>query len=144
MRSSRSARVCASTDSDPLLHAAGELPGVGALDAFEVDGRERIAHQVFAAARIQLFVLDRQRHVVVHGHPGKQASAVFLEDDGHRRRRLDYGLAFQNDLAGGGRQQSGDAFQQRGLSRPRRPDDAHQLTLADAEAHVTDGFDRAA
>ena len=75
-------------DGDPLLHAAGQLPRVGA--ARRRRGRPRRAPRLdqrrSAQPGRQPFGLQRQFDVLVHLQPGEQAAPVLLEHDRRRRR----------------------------------------------------------
>ena len=52
------------------------------------------AQQLFAPLDTHSLLLQWQRNVVVHAHPGKEAAAVFLEYDRHGGRRLRDRLPF--------------------------------------------------
>src|SRR5690606_24459826 len=90
----------------------------------------------------QVFLLaQRQFDVVAHPHPGEEAAAVLLEH--HRRpgRRPGDALPPQQDLAGGGCEQAGDALQQGRLAAPGRADDADQFTGVQGEGEVAHRLD---
>ena len=133
-------------DRDPLLHAAGELPRVGGVARRRA--RPRPAPRRPAPRRAGLgeplapaAAARRSRAPAATGTgcgrtPGTRppARAAAPVD----RPALDA------HLAGGRRQQAGDAAQQRGLAAAGRADDADELARGHGEGQVADRLDPAA
>src|SRR5438093_1273187 len=78
-------------------------------------------------------VLEREVHVPLDGPPREERLRVLLEDDDHLPLWPGDRLAPHDDPAVGWREQAADDLQQGRLAAARRPDDAHELALTDAE-----------
>src|SRR5437773_2516924 len=89
-----------------LHHAARELLGVGALEAFEADFRDEAARDRGALFGGHAPELEAELEVVLHGEPGKQR--VGLEHHAAVLARPGDQLAVQIDGARGRLDQAGD------------------------------------
>ena len=155
IRSSRSARVWASTeangssissssrlvgeragDGDALLHAAGELPRVAARRS--PSGRPRRAPRSTSSLALGLAglaVLQRQRDVAARPSARAQRAAVVLEDERHlgAAARSTF-CPSSSDRAAGRREQAGQALAAASSCRqPDGPDDADELARVDVK-----------
>lgn len=63
-------------ETHPLLHPAGELLGVGTLEAIEADDVDRIKGALPALAPLHMAGGQPQFHVVLHREPGQQREAL--------------------------------------------------------------------
>ncbi|MCY1232691.1 hypothetical protein D9M72_451980 [compost metagenome] len=131
-------------DRHALLHAAGELPGVGPRNAGQAHGLEGLIHQPVALGLRHPLVLQRKFHVVANPHPREQRASVFLEHHGHLFRRTGHPLAVEQDFSLSRGHQAGNAFQERGLAGARGANEARQLAGAQVESEVPHGLDVAA
>ena len=126
-------------NGNALLHAAGELAGVGI-------GEARQAHQVeqgigAAGGRLHVSIvahgvadhleLAAELDVLHHRQPGIEA--VVLEDHGAVDARAVDRLAVEQDLATTQRFQPGDDAQQGGLAAARGPDEGDELVGLDIQ-----------
>src|SRR5690606_14571288 len=121
-----------------LLHPAGELPRVGAMGPGQPHRLQRLVHQRAPARLGHARRAQRQLHVVAYPQPREQAAPVLLEDHRQPGRRAGDRYALDLDGARGGRQQPGDAPQQRGLAAAARPDHAHEPAVGHGEAQLAD------
>ena len=118
-------------EPDALAHAAGQLLGVGGLEAVQADQVDRA--QCLVAPRVLGHVagLHGQLHVLLHGQPGQQGEG--LEHHGHARVRAVQRGAPVGHRARGRGDQAGDAAQQSGLARAGLAQQRDDLALAQGE-----------
>ena len=112
-------------ERDALLHAAGELRGLGLLATGQVHQLERLAGLLVALLLADLALLEPVGDVVEHGHVREQR--VGLEDRvdvALVRRDADGGAAVDLDLALGRLVEAGDHPQRRRLAAARGPSSA--------------------
>src|SRR5260370_32081849 len=62
----------AAREADTLLHAAGELVGIGVLEAAEADQGERAFRLLLEAAPLVALDARAERDVVAHRQPGEE------------------------------------------------------------------------
>ena len=125
-------------DRHPLLHPAGQLPGVLLGGMAEADVGESVRHAATPLVAGHVLSAQRQLDVVPHRQPRHQRAAVVLEHDRELLGRAGHGTPADHDLPAAGREQPGDAAQEGGLARPGRADDRHDLAGADVEVQVLD------
>ena len=68
-------------EADALLHAAGELFGIGGLEAVEADGVDHVQRALVALDRADAARYQRRFHVLQHGQPRKQGEALKHDGD---------------------------------------------------------------
>ena len=127
-------------ERDALALAAGQLARL-ALEQFA--DAEDVGRFLDALGDLGLFEfahLQAERHVVVHAHV--RVERVVLEHHRdvaiHRRQFVDH-IAVDRDVARSDRFEPRDHPQGRGLAAARRPDEHHELLVADLQVHVFDG-----
>ena len=129
-------------DRDALLLPTREPIGVVVALVPHADPVEQ---RVRPVGRVGLRELEhlgrRERHVVEHAHVREQVEALEHDPDVLAQRvQVDaatrHPLAVEPDLTLLDRLQRVDAAQQRRLAAARRPDEAHDLVLLDAQGHA--------
>ena len=130
-------------DRHPLLHAAGELPGIFPLEAGEAHDLEPGPGALAALGGRQAHDLERQHHVPLDGAPGIEGRrlehvAVGAREAGRLGRR-----AVDPQLARGRALEVGDGAQQGGLAAAGGADQGHELAGCDGEVHVHERLHRA-
>ena len=125
----------------PLALAAGEVGGAAVEVLGEVEGRGRLLDLLVDLGLVDLGQLQREAHVLAHGHV--RVERVVLEDHGDvavlGRAVVDH-VAADLQLAAGDVLEPGDHPQRRRLAAARRPDEDHELAVGDVEVHLLDGF----
>ena len=118
-------------EADALAHAAGQLLRIGGLEAVQADQVDH-GQRPFAALLLRHVAgLHRQLHVLLHGEPGQQGKA--LEDHGDARVRAVQRGAPVGNGACRGRDQAGDAAQQRRFARTGLAEQRDDLPLSQGE-----------
>ena len=84
--------------ADALLHAAGELFGIGGFEAVETDGVDHLQRALVALDGAHATRHQRRFDVLQHREPGKQREA--LEDDGDIRNLPVHRLAVPQHVPG--------------------------------------------
>ena len=125
-----------------LALAAGEVGRLALQVRAELEDLGRLVDLLLDLGLADLRQLEREAHVLAHGHVRVQR--VVLED--HRdvaiaRRELVDALAADDQLAVGDVLQAGDHPQRRRLPAAGRTDEDHELAIADFEVHVLDGLE---
>src|SRR6476469_4229019 len=122
-----------SRDRDPLLHPAGELPGVVALEASELDELEHLLDLGRTPFPAPAGKLERQGDVLGNGAPVVENGV--LEDDAVVTidPRLTGGLAVYERRSRGRLDQVADDSQERRLAAARRSDQGDELALFDLQ-----------
>ena len=82
---------------------------------------------------------EAEADVALDGQPGEHAA--LLEDEDPAGVGSFHRLTVDRHAARRGRHESADDVQERGLSAPGRPEDAHELSLAYVERHVVQDGD---
>jgi hypothetical protein len=113
------------------LHAAGELPRQLLLEAREPDQLQQVLGALQIALTRQPLHVDRQHDVAENRTPRQQQR--ILEHDPDIAVRFCHSLALDQNLAGRGREQSGDHLEQRGLATAGRADHDKELTVIDVK-----------
>ena len=129
-------------EADALLHAAGELIGVMALEAGEADEIEIVRDALLDLCARRAGHRQPERGVVVDGLPRQQAEMLKHHGDAVRRTPGDR-LAVDEDLTAAQIGEPRDAAQQRGLAATRRPDHAHDLVAPHLERQLVKRHHRA-
>jgi len=126
-------------EADALLHAAGELLGIGLLEAVEADGVENLEAALAALEGVEAAGLERSFDVFKDGEPGKKSKT--LKDDADVGGGVGDGLAVPEDLSGGGLGESGEHAQQGALAGAGGPEQGENLTGFDGEIGGRDDGD---
>ena len=123
-------------EADPLPHAAGQLLGVGGLEAVQADQVDRLERPLGPLGLGDAAGLEAELDVLLDGEPGQQREG--LED--HRHPRVGPGQrgAPVGDGAGRRGDQPGDAAQQGRLARPRLAEQRDDLALGEGEADAVE------
>ena len=110
-------------ESDPLPHAAGELLGIGGLEAVQTDGVEDLEALLAALLRAHAARLQRRFDIFEHRQPGEKGKA--LEDDGDvGLRAARSAVPCQKTSPAEGFGEAGEHAQQRGFAGTRGPSSA--------------------
>ena len=125
----------------PLLHAAGELIRIRLLEAGEPDELDVLRDRSADVLPRRPGEPEPVRDVLVHRLPREEAEV--LEDDRDAAGRRRHRGAVDPHLARGRQHQPVDAAQQRRLAAAARPDDRHDLALADRHVDVLEDAQRA-
>src|SRR5262249_5253192 len=121
-------------NGDALLHAAGQLPGIVALEAGELDQGDHLARaRRDLVARHRARGLQAEGDVALDGLPGKQRARVLLEDVDHVGRRLLHARRAEEHVARGGGREARHDLQQGRLAAAGRADDRHEAAGLDLE-----------
>ncbi len=121
-------------EADALTHAAGQLPGIGGLEAVEANQLDRRRRLLPGLPLGQAQRVQPHFHVAEHGQPGKQGEG--LEDHGDSRWRSRHRRAAVDHLALGRADQAGGDPQDGGLSRSRAPEEAQDLAVPQTDRDV--------
>jgi hypothetical protein len=130
-------------DRHPLLHAAGQLPGMTPAGVGEADRAEHLGDAGGTLGARHAAHSQRQVHVSRHGQPGEQGTAVVLEHHADARRHRAQRRSLEQRLAACRLRQARQGAQQRGLARAARPDHAGELAPRHLERDVRQGHLRA-
>jgi hypothetical protein len=127
---------------DALTLAAGEVRGLAVEMVGEVEHLRRVLDLLLDLGLVDLGQLEREAHVVAHGHVRVQR--VVLED--HRdvailRRAVVDDLAADLELAVGDVLEPGDHPEGGGLPAAGRADEDHELPVLDLEIDALDGLE---
>ena len=122
-----------SCDTDPLLHAPGQLPGQCLLKIFQSDHFDMFRDQFFLFLR-RKFLMDSKRDIFFHGKPWKQSG--FLEHHPDMDRWLLNPLSADFYLTICRFFQSGDHARKRTLSTSARPNDTDEFSCADFQIDI--------
>ena len=126
-------------EADALLHAAGELLGIGGFETVETDGVEH-AHAALAALfRVDAAGLERGLDIFEDGEPGEEGEA--LEDDGDVDFGVGDGLFVPVDLAGGWARKAGEHAQHGGFAGAGGAEQGDDLPGNDGEVGGRDDLD---
>ena len=130
-------------DGHPLLHAAGQLPGIAPAEVGQADHVEVLDAALFRFARRGAArVAESETHVLLHGKPWQQRARILLEQIDHAGRRRRDRPAVEPDLAGGRGHQPGDDLQQGRLAAAARSHDGDELARRHAQVDGPDGDER--
>src|SRR5580698_1701768 len=130
-------------DRSALLHAAGKLPWIFALEAGKVDQLEILRDALAPLRGIETHDLQRQHHVALDGTPGIKRGG--LEDVAvvALHARLLGRDAVDQDGPGGGTLEVGDDAQQRGLAAAGWADEGDEIAFGNIEVDVRERLDLA-
>src|SRR5215472_1609194 len=119
---------------------AGKLARLSIQQFADVEDIRRLAHALVDFSSFEFPHLQSERHVVAHAH--MRVERVVLEHHGdvavHRRQFVDH-VAVDGDVARTDRFESGDHPEGRGLAATGRPDEDHELLVANLQIDVLDG-----
>jgi hypothetical protein len=122
---------------DPLALAAGQLARLALEQRIDPEQPGRLLHAPRHLRAVDLADAQAEREVLADAH--LRVERVVLEDHGDvalaRRQRVDHAVA-DADVAGRERLEPGEQPQRRRLARARRPDDDHELAVADLEREL--------
>ncbi len=126
-----------SGDGDPLLHPAGQLPGVVLVELGELN---QIEHLCRGASVVDAHDLQGQLHVLGDGPPVEKGGllehdAVVAVGSSSSRR-----LAVDGQIAARRRGEIPDQAQQGALSAPAGTDQGHELPELDLQRDVAQGL----
>ena len=123
-------------DGDPLLHAAGQLVGIGTGELAQPDHLDQLGDPGPAGRRARAVELERQLDVGGDGAPRQQAG--LLEGDPVRLVQPGLPRRAAEHLTGARRRgvEVGDQPQQGALAAAARPDQRDELTRAYVEVDV--------
>ena len=126
---------------DPLALAAGEVRGLAVEVLGEVEDLGRVLDHLVDPGLLDLRHLQRERHVLAHGHV--RVERVVLED--HRdvavlRRLAVDDVVADPQLAVGDVLEPGDHPQRRRLAAAGRADEDQELAVGDVEVELLDGL----
>ena len=129
---------------DALALAARELPRLAFQEVLDAEDLGRVLDALADLVPLELPHLEAEGHVVEDAH--MRVERVVLEhhrDVAIHRREVVHALRPDPDVAGRDLLEAGDHPQRRGLAAARRPDEDHELPVADVEVHVLHGMDGA-
>ena len=118
---------------DTLLHAAGELVGMGIEERAETDPLQQLDRVGRGRAVGAAVDVEQQAGVGANGPPREQTGVLRHDGDLLVPPRLDRRLAIDQCVARGRRLEPGDDAQKRRLAAARRADDADERALLDVE-----------
>ena len=118
-------------EAHPLAHAAGQLLGIGVLEAVQADQVDGLEGALAPLRRGDAQGLEPDLHVFQHGQPGEQGEA--LEHHGHPLWRTVDGLALPGDVPAPGPGEACDDPQQGGLAGAGAAQEADDLALPQLE-----------
>jgi hypothetical protein len=128
--------VTSARDRDAHLHAAGQLARIGAREARQADHGERRVDLRRSCAPARALEPQRQIHVAPGGGPRHQGRLLEHEADVAARAQHVLAAGPPDDPSGARRAEPGDQAQRRALAAARRPEQAQELVLADAEVEA--------
>ena len=117
---------------EPLLHAAGELGGIGLFKAFEADHLDVVGDALRAFRRGELE--EAEADIAFDGEPGKDA-ALLEDEDAAGIGSGDY-LAIDADLSAGGGEEAGHGAEQRRFAAAGGAEEADELSFGNFEVDV--------
>jgi hypothetical protein len=123
-------------ETDPLLHAAGQLSRKMLFESFEPDGLDQPARDLLALRLAHATQLEAKRDARQHVGPRQQRR--LLKDDRPFGTRTGDARSVDQHLAGVGSDQSRQDPQQRRLPTAARADDADQLVRGDVEREIVE------
>ena len=126
-------------EADALAHAAGELLGVGGLEAVEADGVEDLEGEAAALGGLDATGFEGGFDVFEDGEPREEGEA--LEDDGDVDVSRGDGLAVPEDLAGGGGGEAGEHAHEGRFAGAGGAQEGHDLAGGDGEVGGGDDLD---
>ena len=124
-------------DGHALLHAAGELLGIGLGEALQIHHLQILVGDLLGLLVALALELEAELHVLLHGEPGEQG--VLLEHDAAVGAGALHGLAVHQHLALGGALQAADDVEQGGLAAAGGAHHAHKFVLMDVQIHAVQG-----
>ena len=124
-------------DGDALLHAAGELFGVGLGEALQIHHLQILVGQLLGLLLALTLELEPKLDVLLHGEPGKQG--VLLEHDATVGAGTCNLCAIYQNLALGRGLQSADNIEQGGLTAAGRADNTDKLIFMNIHIHAVEG-----
>ena len=127
-------------DGDALLHAAGELLGIAALEALEAHQLEKTPRLGLQRGAVHLEDLDGQQDIVEDLAPVQQQG--LLKDKADLAPGIEL-LLVDKDLAGALLEEPRDDLEQRCLAAARRADKAHELLRVDVKGDAAEGLELA-
>ena len=125
-------------DFEALLHAAGELVGVGLFEAFEAD-HFYVIRDAFVSFGAREFE-EAEADVALHGEPGEDAA--LLEDEDAASVGAGDGFVVDADGSAGGGEEAGHGVEEGRFAAAGGADEADELAVVDGEVDV--GEDRGA
>ena len=128
-------------DADALLHAAGQLVDCAPGEVLQPDQPELFHRHLAPPGGRDATHAQAELDVVYHVEPGHQG--VLLEHDAAIGARTVDRVAVELDRAFGGRQEAGDAVEQRRLATPRGADGDQEGAVAQRQIDVSQGIDDA-
>ena len=128
-------------NGDALLHAAGQLPGIGALEVQQVGAAQNVVDAAVDFLAPEAMIFEHAGDVAAHRTPRQQRE--ILEHVGQRIERTGWRRATLQHLALGGFLQPAEKPQQCRLAAARWPDDADDLAAQHVEINTREHLDAA-
>ena len=128
-------------DGHALLHAAGQLLGIGIGELLQTHHFDVLHGDFFALFLGLLLELQTEFHVFLYGKPGEQGEV--LEHDAPVNAGALHGLSVHQHFAGGRLQKARQNVQQRRLAAAGGTDHADKLVVPDFQIGAVQGNHRA-